>query len=279
MLALKLIQIKGSTSVKAMFAQLQTTFIKAIGDPQSELIVRRSVIENIELLINIAPKVDPIVKELTALIDSDKINGEQKIEVSEALALVIRVKGKVITQAKQTEVFTVLNKIISEDRSSYNDAIIVNSCMCIAFLSAYASDTKQMQTLYTTYDETEEPLLMLPIKLGILINGNAKLPEPQKLIEILQAYIVERIVETAGIEEVDEDCLPLGDESEMFRFNGNLEILGHLVNRFVRKFCTPEAPIVKAIYESLNKSGLYQKINEQEEICKDSFSRASSFLA
>jgi len=97
MLALKLIQIKGSTSVKAMFAQLQTTFLKALGDPQSELIVRRAVIDNIELLINTAPKVDPIVKELTALIESDKINGEQKIEVSEALALVIRGKGKVIT--------------------------------------------------------------------------------------------------------------------------------------------------------------------------------------
>lgn len=33
LLALKLIQIKGSTSVKAMFAQLQTTFLKALGDP------------------------------------------------------------------------------------------------------------------------------------------------------------------------------------------------------------------------------------------------------
>jgi len=55
------------------------------------------VIENLELLINTAPKVDPIVKELTALIENDKINGEQKIEVSEALALVIRGKGKAIT--------------------------------------------------------------------------------------------------------------------------------------------------------------------------------------
>lgn len=181
MLALKLIQIKGSTSVKAMFAQLQTTFLKAIGDPQSELVVRRSVIDNLELLLAIAPKVDPIVKELTALIESDKINGEQKIDVSEALALVIRGKGKVITQAKQAEVFTVLSKIITEDRSSYNDAIIVNNCMSIAFLSAYASDNKQMQTLYNAYDEIEEPLLMLPIKLGILINGNPKVDQPEKL--------------------------------------------------------------------------------------------------
>jgi len=52
----------------------------------------------------------------------------------------------------------------------------------------------------------------------------------------------------------------------MFRFRGNLEILGHLINGYVRKLCPPEAPIVKSIYEALNKSGLYKKISEQEEI-------------
>jgi len=57
--------------------------------------------------------------------------------------------------------------------------------MSIAFLSAYASDTKQMQTLFSAYDDQEEPLLMLPIKLGILINGNPKIDQPDKLTEVL----------------------------------------------------------------------------------------------
>jgi len=57
--------------------------------------------------------------------------------------------------------------------------------MSIAFLAAYASDTKQMQTLFSAYDETEEPLLMMPIKLGILINGNTKIEQPEKLAETL----------------------------------------------------------------------------------------------
>jgi len=65
----------------------------------------------------------------------------------------------------------------------------------------------------------------------------------------------------------------------MFRFRGNLEILGHLINRFVRKFCPPEAPIVKAIYQAINKSELFKKINEQDEICRESFGRAATFLA
>lgn len=59
-----------------MQAQLQTTFLKAFGDSQSSLQVRKIVIECLLLLVKDTPRVDPIVKELTSLIDSDKINGE-----------------------------------------------------------------------------------------------------------------------------------------------------------------------------------------------------------
>lgn len=79
-----------------MQAQLQTTFLKAFGDPQSSLQVRKIVIECLLLLVSTTPRVDPIVKELISLLDSDKIDGEQKMEVSEMLALIIRTKGKSI---------------------------------------------------------------------------------------------------------------------------------------------------------------------------------------
>lgn len=75
-LALRLIQLKGAASAKAMQAQLQTTFLKAFGDPQSSLAVRKVVIECLLLLVNTTTRVDPIVKELTSLLDSDKIDGE-----------------------------------------------------------------------------------------------------------------------------------------------------------------------------------------------------------
>lgn len=45
------------------------------------------------------PKADPIVKDLTAQLDGDKIDGEQKMELSLALALVLREKGKAIQEA------------------------------------------------------------------------------------------------------------------------------------------------------------------------------------
>jgi len=84
--------------VRAMVAQLQTTFLKAFGDVQSNATVRQAVVENLLLLIKLTPKADPIVKELAAQLDGDKVDGEQKIEVSQALAFMVRAKGKAIQE-------------------------------------------------------------------------------------------------------------------------------------------------------------------------------------
>ena len=59
-----------------MVPQLQTTFLKAFGDASSNEAVRQIVVENLLLLIQMTPKADPIVKELTSLLDGDKIDGE-----------------------------------------------------------------------------------------------------------------------------------------------------------------------------------------------------------
>jgi hypothetical protein len=95
-LALRVMLVKAAALVRAMVAQLQTTFLKAFGDPQSHELVRQVVIENLLLLIKLTPKPDPIVKDLTAQLDGDKVDGEQKAAVSQALALIIREKGKAL---------------------------------------------------------------------------------------------------------------------------------------------------------------------------------------
>jgi hypothetical protein len=68
--------VKCAASVKAMVAQLQTTFLKAFGDTQSTETVRLVVVGNLLLLASMTPKADPIIKELTAQLDGDKIDGE-----------------------------------------------------------------------------------------------------------------------------------------------------------------------------------------------------------
>lgn len=55
-------------SAKAMAAQLQTTFLKALGDSLTSVHVQRVVIENLILLVKGQPRVDPIIKELVNLI-------------------------------------------------------------------------------------------------------------------------------------------------------------------------------------------------------------------
>lgn len=76
--------------------------------------MREVVVENLLLLIKMTPKADPIVKELTSQLDGDKIDGEQKMQVSQALAFILREKGKAIQEAISKQVYTVLSSIIEE---------------------------------------------------------------------------------------------------------------------------------------------------------------------
>jgi hypothetical protein len=62
----------------------------------STIQVRKCVLENLVLLIKDVPRVDPIVKELSQLLEGTKIDAEQKEQVSESLAYIIRTKGKAI---------------------------------------------------------------------------------------------------------------------------------------------------------------------------------------
>jgi len=59
-----------------MQPQLQTTFLKALGDSQTTRPLQKVIIENLLLLAKSLLRVDPIVKELGQLIDSVKIDGE-----------------------------------------------------------------------------------------------------------------------------------------------------------------------------------------------------------
>jgi len=180
---------KAPTMVRAMIPQLQTTFLKAFGDVQSNDTVRQVVVENLLLLIKLTPKVDPIVKELTSQLDGDKIDGEQKVQVSLALALIIHEKGKAIAETISKQVYAVLTSVLDDRRKIVNDRILVNCAIALGFLSAYSSDPNQMKALFGAYDNSKDWRLTLGIKLGLLMNGSAKIPDAAGLREAAAKHI------------------------------------------------------------------------------------------
>jgi hypothetical protein len=64
--ALRLMLVKAGKMVRAMAAQLQTTFLKAFGDTLATEEVRQVVVENLIILLDLVPKADTIVKDLTS---------------------------------------------------------------------------------------------------------------------------------------------------------------------------------------------------------------------
>jgi hypothetical protein len=79
-----------------MAPQLQTTFLKAFNDSSATKVVRQEVVSCLIEFMKIAPKVDPIVKELSTMIEGDKLEEIAKVEVAEILAVIIRLNGKSI---------------------------------------------------------------------------------------------------------------------------------------------------------------------------------------
>ena len=142
--ALRFIQTKGGIAAKGFQVNMQTTYTKALGDPQSTLATRRVVMDNLLLLVQSLPRIDPIMKDLNALIDGSKIDGDQKARVSEILALIIRVKGKAISSAISQTIYQTMTSILNDTQGSNNDRIFCNCATALAFLSAHASEASQM---------------------------------------------------------------------------------------------------------------------------------------
>mmetsp|Transcript_6656 Transcript_6656/g.11204 ORF Transcript_6656/g.11204 Transcript_6656/m.11204 type:complete len:314 (-) Transcript_6656:124-1065(-) len=212
------------------------------------------------------PKADPIVKELSAQLDGDKIDGEQKMQVSEVLGFILREKGKSIQEAISKQVYSTLTSIIEDRKRDMNDKVIVNSAVAIGFLSAYSSDPAQMKELFSAFDDSKDFRVILGIKLGILMNGSDKIPDLPSLQANAKSYICEVLKTQSGIVEIDGKDIKEGrPEEEIFRFDGALETLGHIMNTFLRRFYKSGTPMNKFVYAALNDSGVMKTLAEEED--------------
>lgn len=217
------------------------------------------------------PKADPIVKELTSQLDGDKIDGEQKVQISQALAYILREKGKVIQEAMSKQVYTVLTSVIEERKDTLNDKIITNASVALGFLSAYSSDPARMKDLFYAYDEDGpggrgDYRVSLGIKLGILMNGSDKVPEKDKLTQDAVNYIGLALNSESGVIEIDGRDISEGrPDEEIFRFDGALDTLGHILSTHLRRFGKSDSPLSKLLFQSISSAGILKKLNEEED--------------
>ena len=182
------------------------------------------------------PRMDPIMKELNSLVDGSKIDGEQKVEVSECLALVMRAKGKAVQSATSQAVYKTISEIISESKGGFNDKVVANCAVTLGYLSAYSNDANQMKVLFNAFDDGGNDAVMLPLKFAILTNGNDSLDKSELLAEF-ESLLVERLVDSAGFEEIDDDPAPLagGEDEEVFRFKGVIDLMAYVLDKYGRR--------------------------------------------
>jgi len=212
------------------------------------------------------PKADPIVKELTSQLDGDKIDGEQKVQVSLALALIIREKGKAIAETISKQVYAVLTSILDDRRLTLNDRVLVNCAIALGFLSAYSSDPNQMKDLFSAFDNSKDWRLTLGIKLGLLMNGSSKIPDVAGLREAAANHIKEVLATCSGIVEIDGRDIKEGrPEEEIFRFDGSLEALGHIMTWFLRRFFKSNTAESKFLFKAVHDSQILSKLNQEED--------------
>jgi len=123
---------------------------------------------------------------------------------------------------------------------------------------------------------------MLPLKLAILINGNDTI-DKTNLIEAFQGHLIERLTDSAGFEEIDDDVSPIDTEDgdEIFRFKGVLDTLAFLLDRFARRtFCqAPDSKYMKMIFNAINQSAIFKKLAQEDSISRDSFKLLCNFAA
>jgi hypothetical protein len=146
-----------------------------------------------------------------------------------------------------------------------------------------------MEGLYVAFDESADgnDALLIPIKLGIIMNGNDSVNK-QAMIANCEEYLIGRIEDSAGFSEVDDDPAPIGgegegseSEDEIFKFNGIMPLLAHILNAFGRRpLCQlPGSTGLNFIFDCINKSEILSKLAKEDDIGAESYLILNNFLA
>ena len=109
--------------------------------------------------------------------------------------------------------------------------------------------------MFAAFDDSGIDAIILPLKFAILINGNDTIDKSQ-LVSDFQGMLIERLTDSAGFEEIDDDPSPINTEDEdcVFRFKGVLDTISYMLDKFARReICQKQdSAMMKMIYQCLN---------------------------
>lgn len=169
--------------------------------------------------------------------------------------MIIREKGKAIAEAISKQTHTVLSSILDERKHLLNDRVLVNAAVALGFLSAYGSDPNQMKDLFGAYDNSKDWRLTLGVKLGLLMNGSAKIPDANGLREAATKHIGQVLATHSGIIEIDgKDIQEDRPDEEIFRFDGGLDVLGHIMAHYQRRLFKSDTVESKFLFKAVTDS-------------------------
>lgn len=218
--------------------------------------------KNLLILVKDIPRIDPIIKELNSLLEGSKIEVEQKEEVSETLAFIIRTKGKAIQSATSQAIYATLSGILQDSSNeNVNDKVVANCATALAFLSAISSDPAQMKALFSAFDDDAVDCVILPLKIGVLINGNDAI-DKSELVGELDQLMAELLTDRSGFEEIDEDSACLGDnDSETFKFRNVIEVFSYFMDKIVNHLEIPSDSVhIRKLFSFINKSTIFKRL-------------------
>ena len=135
--------------------------------------------------------------------------------------------------------------------------------------------------MFPEFDQTENNSIILPLKFGILINGNESI-DKSKMAENFENVLVEKLVDSAGFEEIDDDPAPIaGGEDEVFRFKGVCDLICYMADKFCRRdWCqAPDSVYVKLLFSCFLKAGTFKKLKDEGGIGADSYKLLNQFMA
>lgn len=128
--------------------------------------------------MKLTPKSDPIVKELAASLDGEKVERESKTQVSEVLAFICRDRGEKVAKNVAQGVLQTLGDLIENNlfADNLNDRTKANVAAAYAFFGAHHMPKEEWEQLFDKFQEDSvitDTSIKVAMQLSVKLEGKS----------------------------------------------------------------------------------------------------------